>query len=66
MPLERAAGPAALVLTAAVARRYYFDGASKSEIAAELDVSRFKVARLLTAAPASRAAPAVKAPRAAA
>jgi DNA-binding transcriptional regulator LsrR (DeoR family) len=53
MPLEKAAGPAALLLTAAVARRYYFDGASKSEIAAELDVSRFKVARLLDQARAS-------------
>jgi DNA-binding transcriptional regulator LsrR (DeoR family) len=53
MPLEKAAGPAALLLTAAVARRYYFDGASKSEIAAELDVSRFKVARLLEHARAS-------------
>ena len=27
------AGPAALVLTATVARRYYFDGESKSDIA---------------------------------
>jgi DNA-binding transcriptional regulator LsrR (DeoR family) len=41
------AGPAALVLTATVARRYYFDGASKSDIATELGLSRFKVARLL-------------------
>jgi DNA-binding transcriptional regulator LsrR (DeoR family) len=46
-------GPAALVLTATVARRYYFDGASKSEIAAELGLSRFKVARLLDEARAS-------------
>ncbi len=53
MPQENAAGPAALLLTAAAARRYYFDGASKSEIAAELDVSRFKVARLLDQARAS-------------
>jgi DNA-binding transcriptional regulator LsrR (DeoR family) len=30
-----------------VARRYYFDGASKSDIASELGLSRFKVARLL-------------------
>jgi DNA-binding transcriptional regulator LsrR (DeoR family) len=30
-----------------VARRYYLDGASKSEIAAELGLSRFKVARML-------------------
>jgi DNA-binding transcriptional regulator LsrR (DeoR family) len=41
------AGPAALVLTATVARRYYLEGASKSDIATELGVSRFKVARLL-------------------
>ena len=40
-------GPASLVLTATVARRYYFDGASKSEIAEDLQLSRFKVARLL-------------------
>jgi DNA-binding transcriptional regulator LsrR (DeoR family) len=44
---EKALGPAALVLTANVARRYYFDGASKSDIADELHLSRFKVARLL-------------------
>ena len=41
------AGPAQLVLTATVARRYYVDGRSKVEIAEELDISRFKVARLL-------------------
>jgi DNA-binding transcriptional regulator LsrR (DeoR family) len=41
------AGPAALVLTATVARRYYFDGESKSDIAERLGLSRFKVARLL-------------------
>jgi DNA-binding transcriptional regulator LsrR (DeoR family) len=41
------AGPAALVLSATIARRYYFDGASKSDIAAETGLSRFKVARLL-------------------
>jgi DNA-binding transcriptional regulator LsrR (DeoR family) len=40
-------GPAALVLSATIARRYYFDGASKSDIAAETGLSRFKVARLL-------------------
>jgi DNA-binding transcriptional regulator LsrR (DeoR family) len=44
---KSAAGPAALVLSATVARRYYFDEASKSDIAAELGLSRFKVARLL-------------------
>lgn len=47
MRQEQAAGPAALVLTATVARRYYLDGATKSEIATELGLSRFKVARLL-------------------
>jgi DNA-binding transcriptional regulator LsrR (DeoR family) len=40
-------GPAALVLTASVARRFYIDGISKSDIATELGLSRFKVARLL-------------------
>jgi DNA-binding transcriptional regulator LsrR (DeoR family) len=44
---QEAPGPAALVLTATVARRYYLDGATKTEIAAELGLSRFKVARLL-------------------
>ena len=47
MAHEDAEGPAALLLTATVARRYYLDGANKSEIAAELGLSRFKVARLL-------------------
>jgi DNA-binding transcriptional regulator LsrR (DeoR family) len=36
-----------LVTTVLAARRYFLDGASKSEIAAELGISRFKVARLL-------------------
>ena len=40
-------GPAQLVLTASVARRYYLDGRSKVEIAEEFGLSRFKVARLL-------------------
>ena len=39
-----------VVTTVLVARRYFLDGASKSEIAQELGVSRFKVARLLAAA----------------
>jgi DNA-binding transcriptional regulator LsrR (DeoR family) len=39
-----------VVTTVLVARRYFLDGASKSEIAQELGVSRFKVARLLDAA----------------
>jgi DNA-binding transcriptional regulator LsrR (DeoR family) len=46
-------GPAALVLTATVARRFYFDGESKSDIAEQLGLSRFKVARLLDQALAS-------------
>jgi DNA-binding transcriptional regulator LsrR (DeoR family) len=47
MALEKSTGPAALVLTATVARRYYLDGESKSDIAASLGLSRFKVARLI-------------------
>src|SRR5215218_6255027 len=47
MALEKSTGPAALVLTATVARRYYLDGESKSDIADQLGLSRFKVARLL-------------------
>jgi DNA-binding transcriptional regulator LsrR (DeoR family) len=35
------------VSTVLACRRYYLDGASKSEIAAELGISRFRVARLL-------------------
>ncbi len=35
------------MLTATIARRYYLEGASKSDIATELGLSRFKVARLL-------------------
>ena len=50
---QHAAGPAALVLTATVARRYYLEGATKSDIAAELGLSRFKVARLLDEARAA-------------
>ncbi len=53
MRQDKIAGPVALVLTATAARRYYFDDASKSDIAAELGVSRFKVARLLDQARAS-------------
>src|SRR5689334_22806885 len=40
-------GPAELVLAAAVARRHYLAGQSKVEIADELGLSRFKVARLI-------------------
>lgn len=43
-------GPAQLVLMATVARRHYVDGRSKVEIADELGISRFKVARLLETA----------------
>lgn len=43
----RSDGPAQLVLTASVARRYYLDGRSKIEIAEEFGLSRFKIARLL-------------------
>lgn len=41
------AGPAELVRTATIARRFFLEEASKSDIAAELGLSRFKVARLL-------------------
>jgi DNA-binding transcriptional regulator LsrR (DeoR family) len=47
LPKDPVFGPAALVLAATVARRYYLDGESKSDIADRLGVSRFKVARLL-------------------
>lgn len=40
-------GPASLVLSAAIARRYYLDERSKVQIAEEFGLSRFKVARLL-------------------
>lgn len=39
--------PAEAVLTARLARRYYIDGVSKSDIAEEFGLSRFKVARML-------------------
>ena len=42
-----------LALAATVARRYYLDDRSKMEIAAELELSRFKVARLLELARSS-------------
>lgn len=38
------------VTTVLAARRYFLDGASKSDIAEELQISRFRVARLLEAA----------------
>lgn len=46
-------GPAEMVLSATIARRFYLDGRSKVDIAGELGLSRFKVARLLDAARAS-------------
>jgi DNA-binding transcriptional regulator LsrR (DeoR family) len=49
-PLVRSEGHVArlhVVTTVIAARRYFLDGASKSEIAQELGISRFKVARLL-------------------
>ncbi len=46
-------GPSQLVLTASVARRYYLDNRSKTELAEEFCISRFKVARLLETARAS-------------
>jgi len=53
MRQDAAAGPAALVLMATVARRHYVDGVTKSDIAGELGLSRFKVARLLEQARAA-------------
>ena len=44
------AGPAAMARAALVARRYYLDERSKVEIAGELGLSRFKIARLLETA----------------
>ncbi len=45
--------PNELILTARVARRYYLDGRSKTDIADELGVSRFRIARLLDIARSS-------------
>jgi DNA-binding transcriptional regulator LsrR (DeoR family) len=39
-----------IILSARVARGYYLQGKSKSELADELNISRFRVARLLEAA----------------
>ncbi|MFC3689985.1 sugar-binding transcriptional regulator [Aquipuribacter hungaricus] len=47
MTAQPVAGHAKTVLAASIARRYYIDGRSKSEIADEFRISRFKVARLL-------------------
>ncbi|TJZ44560.1 transcriptional regulator [Streptomyces piniterrae] len=43
-------GPEELVHTAAMARRFYLEGKSKTEIAEEFGISRFKVARTLESA----------------
>jgi DNA-binding transcriptional regulator LsrR (DeoR family) len=51
--MAAASGPAQLMLTAAVARRYYLEDASKVDIAEEYGLSRFQVARLLDRARAS-------------
>src|SRR5918998_1398138 len=51
--ITQLAGPASLVLSASVARRYYLDGRSKTEIADEFGLSRFKVARLIETARAT-------------
>src|SRR3978361_2245342 len=45
--VQRIRPPTELVRAAAVARSYYLDGRSKSEIAEEFGISRFKVARIL-------------------
>lgn len=42
-------GPAELIQTLAIARRYYLDGVSKLDIANDFGISRFKVARTLDA-----------------
>lgn len=46
-PHTRSAGPGEMVMAARVARRYYIESRSKVQIADELGVTRFKVARLL-------------------
>lgn len=53
MAARGGSSPAQLVLTASVARRYYLEGKTKVEIADEMQMSRFKVARLLDAARSS-------------
>lgn len=50
MPAQHLRGPAELVLAALIARRYYIDGLSKTAIADEFQLSRFKIARLLDTA----------------
>jgi DNA-binding transcriptional regulator LsrR (DeoR family) len=48
-----AARPAEALLAARIARRFYMDGVSKSDIATEFGLSRFKVARTLDKARSS-------------
>lgn len=52
-PRTSSSGPAQTVLAAKIARRYFIDGVSKSDIAEELGISRFKVARTLDRARSS-------------
>jgi DNA-binding transcriptional regulator LsrR (DeoR family) len=47
---QRSPGPAELVETGLIARRYYLEHKTKKEIGEELGISRFQVARLLDAA----------------
>jgi DNA-binding transcriptional regulator LsrR (DeoR family) len=49
-PVTAFKGPAELVLAAEIARRYYLDNQTKVEIAEDLRLSRFRVARLLQVA----------------
>ena len=49
-PSGARAGPLERVQAVSVARRYFLDGRTKSEIAADFAISRFKVARLIDAA----------------
>jgi len=46
-------GPAELIRTASIARKYYLEGKTKSELAEEFRLSRFKIARILDDAVAS-------------
>jgi DNA-binding transcriptional regulator LsrR (DeoR family) len=47
-PVERPMlGPAEMVRTATIARRYYLEGRSKIDLAQEFGLSRFKIARIL-------------------
>ncbi|HEY2043240.1 MAG TPA: sugar-binding domain-containing protein [Jatrophihabitans sp.] len=50
MARQAAASPSEMVLATRVARLYFIDDKSKVEIAEQLDISRFRVARLLESA----------------